>query len=63
MYGCILEELASLGIAPERIYATLERRMKCGVGQCCHCVTAGVFVCRQGPVFSLAELRKMENAI
>jgi NAD(P)H-flavin reductase len=42
MYGCVLEEIASLGIAPERIHATLERRMKCGVGQCCHCVTAGL---------------------
>jgi NAD(P)H-flavin reductase len=63
LYGCVLEDLARLGIDPERIFATLERRMQCGVGQCCHCVTAGMFVCRQGPVFSLAELRKMENAI
>lgn len=63
MYGCVLEEIASLGIAPENIHATLERRMKCGVGQCCHCVTAGVFVCRQGPVFTLEQLRRMENAI
>jgi NAD(P)H-flavin reductase len=63
LYGCVLEDLARLGIDPERIFATLERRMQCGVGQCCHCVTAGVFVCSQGPVFSLAELRKMENAI
>lgn len=63
LYGCVLEELAELGIAPERIFATLERRMKCGVGQCCHCVTAGVFVCCQGPVFSLAQLRTMPGAI
>jgi NAD(P)H-flavin reductase len=63
LYGCVLEDLARLGIDPERIFATLERRMQCGVGQCCHCVTAGVFVCRQGPVFSLAELRGMEGAI
>jgi len=63
LYGCVLEDLARLGIDPERIFATLERRMQCGVGQCCHCVTAGVFVCKQGPVFSLAELRRMENAI
>lgn len=63
LYGCVLEELAALGIAPASIFATLERRMKCGVGQCCHCVTAGRFVCRQGPVFSLAELRAMPGAI
>jgi sulfhydrogenase subunit gamma (sulfur reductase) len=63
LYGCVLEDLARLGIDPKRIFATLERRMQCGVGQCCHCVTAGVFVCSQGPVFSLAELRGMPGAI
>jgi len=63
LYGCVLEELARLGINPTQIFATLERRMQCGIGQCCHCVTAGVFVCSQGPVFSLCELRRMPGAI
>jgi sulfhydrogenase subunit gamma (sulfur reductase) len=63
LYACVPEELASLGIPPERIFATLERRMKCGVGQCCHCVTAGITICREGPVFTLEHLRRMENAI
>ncbi len=63
LYGCVLEDLARMGIAPERIFATLERRMQCGVGQCCHCVTAGVFICSQGPVFTLGELRRMPGAI
>ncbi|MHB1399818.1 MAG: FAD/NAD(P)-binding protein [Trichloromonadaceae bacterium] len=63
LYRCVLEELACLGIAPQRIFATLERRMQCGVGQCCHCVTAGTYICQQGPVFSLAELRQMEGAV
>lgn len=63
LYACILEELAALGLPPERILATLERRMRCGVGVCCHCVTAGIYLCRDGPVFSLAQLRTMEGAI
>jgi NAD(P)H-flavin reductase len=63
LYGCVLEELAALGLDPRRLFATLERRMQCGVGQCCHCVTGGAFICRQGPVFSLEQLRGMENAI
>lgn len=63
LYGCVLEELAELGVSPRRIFATLERRMQCGVGQCCHCVTSGIFICRQGPVFSLEELRAMPGAI
>ncbi len=63
LYGCVLGELAVMGIATERIYATLERRMRCGIGECCHCVTAGRFVCRDGPVFSLKELQAMPGAI
>lgn len=63
LYRCVLEELAQAGIAPQRIFATLERRMRCGVGECCHCVTGGVFLCREGPVFTLDRLRTMEGAI
>jgi sulfhydrogenase subunit gamma (sulfur reductase) len=63
LYHCVLEELAFLGIPAARIYATLERRMRCGIGECCHCVAGGRFVCRDGPVFSLEQLRKMPGAI
>jgi len=63
LYSCMLEELAALGIPAERIFATLERRMKCGVGLCCHCHTAGKAICVDGPVFSLATLRTMPGAI
>lgn len=63
LYPHVLEKLAIAGVLPNFIYASLERRMKCGVGQCCHCVTAGVYICCQGPVFSLEELRTMPGAI
>lgn len=63
LYQCVPGELTALGIAPRRIFLTLERRMKCGIGQCCHCVTAGTYICREGPVFSLAELQTMEGAL
>ncbi len=63
LYGGVLEDLAGRGLSPAAVFATLERRMRCGMGQCCHCVTGGVFVCHEGPVFSLAQLRTMEGAI
>lgn len=63
LYACVLEELARRGLPPERIWATLERRMRCGVGVCCHCVTAGIYLCRDGPVFNLAQLRTMQGAL
>jgi len=63
LYACMLEQLADSGIPAGQIYATLERRMRCGVGTCCHCVTADHFVCREGPVFSLEQLRTMPGAV
>ena len=42
--------------ADDRILVTLERHMDCGVGLCGHCQLGRFFVCRDGPVFSLAEL-------
>jgi NAD(P)H-flavin reductase len=48
--------LSRLGIAPERVWVSLERTMQCGVGLCGHCQLGSLFVCRDGPVFSLAEL-------
>lgn len=63
LYQHVLERLALTGVPSAAIFASLERRMKCGVGQCCHCVTAGIFICCQGPVFSLDQLRTMPGAI
>jgi NAD(P)H-flavin reductase/formate hydrogenlyase subunit 6/NADH:ubiquinone oxidoreductase subunit I len=48
--------LQRLGVGPEHIWLTLERTMACGVGTCGHCQLGPFFVCRDGPVFSLAEL-------
>jgi NAD(P)H-flavin reductase/formate hydrogenlyase subunit 6/NADH:ubiquinone oxidoreductase subunit I len=48
--------LSRLGLAPDRAWVSLERTMQCGVGLCGHCQLGSLFVCRDGPVFSLAEL-------
>jgi NAD(P)H-flavin reductase len=63
LYHCLLEELALIGIPAAKIFATLERRMRCGVGECCHCVVAGHYICKDGPVFNLEQLRTMRGAI
>ena len=44
------------GIDLDRTWVTLERNMSCGVGLCGHCQLGRFFVCKDGPVFSLAEL-------
>ena len=52
-------KLADLAFPPERIYTSLERRMKCGVGKCGRCNIGPLFVCKDGPVFSYAELENL----
>jgi sulfhydrogenase subunit gamma (sulfur reductase) len=52
----VLEEL---GFPPERIILSLEMRMKCGIGMCGRCNIGDKFVCKDGPVFSLAQLKQL----
>jgi sulfhydrogenase subunit gamma (sulfur reductase) len=51
--------LAKLGFTPQQIYTTLENRMKCGVGKCGRCNVGKLFVCKDGPVFTLAQLSEL----
>ena len=48
--------LEKLGFAYENIYTTLENRMKCGVGKCGRCNVGKLYVCKDGPVFTKAQL-------
>lgn len=63
MYRFVIKELEKLGFTDKDIYLSLERRMKCGVGKCCHCGIGDKFVCLDGPVFSLDELRSVLEAL
>jgi NAD(P)H-flavin reductase len=56
MMEATVRVLHERGVPDERIFVTLERHMDCGVGLCGHCQLGKFFVCRDGPVFSLAEL-------
>ena len=58
----VTEKLEGMGLFPENIITTMERNMKCGVGLCGHCHMEGVLVCKDGPVFSAAELKQIEGA-
>ncbi len=56
-YTC--EELERRGLAAERIYLSMERNMKCGVGLCGHCQFGPKFICKDGPVFSLPQIKHL----
>lgn len=58
-----LPVLYDLGFLPERIYTSLERKMKCGIGKCGRCNIGSKYICVDGPVFSYAELQKLPEKL
>ena len=42
--------LMDAGVRPERIWVSLERNMRCGIGLCGHCQLGPSLICRDGPV-------------
>jgi len=53
----ITKELMARGLPGGSIFVSLERHMKCGIGKCARCmIRGGLHVCRDGPVFSAAEI-------
>ena len=51
------------GMSQSSLYVSLERRMKCGIAQCGHCQHSGLFVCKDGPVFSYKEVRGLPDGV
>ena len=54
-----LPVVTKLGFGTENIINSLEMRMKCGIGKCGRCNIGSKFVCKDGPVFTLAQLQTM----
>lgn len=51
--------LEKLGYCHDKIIMSLEMRMKCGIGMCGRCNIGKEFVCKDGPIFTLARLNEM----
>ena len=56
MMRFVLETASAQGISADRVYASLERNMQCGIGHCGHCQLGPTLVCRDGPVYRWDEL-------
>ncbi len=63
MYRFVLMELLGKGIAEGNIWFSFERRMKCGVGKCGHCQLHYIYTCQDGPAFSYADIKHLEEAL
>ncbi len=55
--------LLKLGFSPESIVTSLERKMTCGIGMCGRCNIGSKYVCKDGPVFTYAEVQKLPEDI
>ncbi len=63
MYRYVLMELLGKGITEGNIWFSFERHMKCGVGKCGHCQMHHIYTCQEGPSFSYAEIKHLEEAL
>ncbi len=59
MIKFVIKALEELGFKDEQIYTTVENKMKCGIGKCGRCNIGFHYVCKDGPVYSWAELKKL----
>lgn len=62
MYKFVILSLWEKRVPRENILVSLERRMKCGLGKCGHCQINSSYVCQQGPVYKLTELKNLYEA-
>lgn len=59
MMHAATEQLLHRGMAETDVYLSMERNMQCAVGHCGHCQYGPYFVCKDGPVFSFAQLKPL----
>jgi anaerobic sulfite reductase subunit B len=50
-----------LSIGSDKIWLSLEKRMRCGVGLCGHCYLADHLICKQGPTYRYDKFLQLEN--
>jgi sulfite reductase subunit B len=63
MYKFVIAKLIEKGLSGKQIILSLERRMKCGIGKCGHCQINNLYVCKDGPTFTYAEIKRYGEAL
>jgi NAD(P)H-flavin reductase len=51
--------LIERGVPGDRIYLSMERNMRCGLGHCGHCQLGTTLICRDGPVYPYDEIERL----
>ncbi|MCI4368277.1 MAG: FAD/NAD(P)-binding protein [Thermoplasmata archaeon] len=55
------QSLEARGLRSDAIFVSMERNMKCALGQCGHCQFGASFICRDGPVLCYADVKPRWN--
>jgi NAD(P)H-flavin reductase len=63
MFKFVCDMLWNMGMPRDRMFVSLERRMHCGMGECCRCNVGSTFVCIDGPVFDYWTVMNLKEAI
>ena len=63
MLAAVARKLRAVGVAGEHASFAIERQMKCALGICGRCYAEDSYVCREGPVFTLAELDDIDPTV
>ncbi len=58
MMRFVATALCERGFREDAVYLSMERNMKCAIGHCGHCQFGPTFICRDGPVFTYARLKR-----
>jgi len=63
MIRYVLAALDRMGFDPQSVITTLEMKMKCGLGHCGRCNVGPLYVCKDGPVFTYAQIKEFVEQI
>jgi NAD(P)H-flavin reductase len=61
MMRFVTAKLIDMGFQDEHIYISMEKNMSCGIGKCGHCRLGLYYVCKDGPVFSYAAIKRFPD--
>lgn len=59
----VIGQMILLGIPEHLIFQSIERRMRCAVGKCGHCMAGGYLVCVDGPVFPYSKVKDTTEGV
>ncbi len=54
-----MQSLNKLGFVNDQVHLTVENKMKCGLGKCGRCNIGDIYICKEGPVYTAAQMKQM----